>query len=73
MLNKSEVKSQTNLSEAIAYKTLTKVIVEQGTAANAARFDTVKNAERRLRRERRYSRNTGIPGGGWRVTSITSW
>ncbi len=72
MLNKPEYKSQTNLGEATACKSPTKVIVELGFAANAPRFGAVKKTERRLRHERRNSQSAGITGSNWRVTSITS-
>ena len=70
MLNNTEYKSQTNESyEDVDDQTLTKASIVERTAANAARFDQSSRAESRLRRERRYSRNTGLAVGGWRVTS----
>ncbi len=70
MLNNTEYKSQTGNSYKVVDKqTLTKASFVERTAANAARFDQSSSAERRLRRERRYSRNTGLAVGGWRVTS----
>ncbi len=70
MLNIAEYKSQTSAAnEVVDNQPLTRVIVEHRTAANAPRFDQVKSAQRRLRRERRYSRNTGLAAVGWRVTT----
>ena len=70
MLNNAEYESQTiTPNEVVDNQTLTEVVVEQRTAANAPRFDQVKSAQRRLRRERRYARNAGLAAGGWRVTT----
>lgn len=70
MLNKTEYISQTSTpNEVVDNQTLIKVSVEERTAANAPRFDQARSAERRLRRERRYRRNTGLAVGGWRVTT----
>ena len=70
MLSNIEYKSQMNTPiEVVESQTLIKLSVEQRSAANAPRFDQARSAERRLRRERRYSRNTGLSVGGWRVTT----
>ena len=69
MLNKIEYKSRTSTpNEVVDNQTLIKVSVEERTAANAPRFDQEMSARRR-RRERRYSRNTRLAVGGWRVTT----
>ena len=70
MLNNAEYKSQVNTPiEVVDSQTLFKFSVEERSAANAPRFDQTRSAERRLRRERRYSRNAGLSVGGWRVTT----
>ena len=70
MLNNTEYKSQTSAPiEVVDNQTLIKASVQERTAANAPRFNQARSAERRLRRERRYSRNTGLAVGGWRVTT----
>ena len=70
MLNNTQYKIQMDTPiEVVDSQTLIKVSVEERSAANAPRFDQARSAERRLRRERRYSRTTGLPVGGWRVTT----
>ena len=70
MLNNTEYKSQISSPEIVVdNQTVTDANIEARPAANAARFDQVRSLSRSVRRERRYSRNSGFTAGGWRLTS----
>lgn len=70
MLSNAEYNCQTNgLNEFVDNNSLTCVVAEHKTAANTPQFDQAGRAKRRLRRESQLSRNTGLAGAGWRVTS----
>ena len=70
MLNNTEYKSQPELlDELVENQALIGMNAEEGSAANASKFDQTKSDERRLRRERRYRRTRSLATVGWRVTS----
>ncbi len=69
MLNNTEYKSELHdLHESVDNQVLMSLGLTGVAAANAPHFDHEESAERRMRRERRCSRNTVSVAGGWHVS-----
>lgn len=70
MLNNTKHKIQTNdLHDMIDDQAVTRLHVEQKTAANAPLHNQKKGAKRSHRRQRRYAWNTSATTPGWRVST----
>jgi hypothetical protein len=70
MLNNTKNKIQTNdLHEMIEDQAVTRLCVDESTAANTPPRKQTEKAERSPRRHRRYAWNTGVTTSGWRVST----
>ena len=70
MLNNTKHKIQTSdLHEMIDDQAVTRLHVEEKTAANTSLRNQRKGVERSHRRHRRYAWNTGVTTSGWRVST----
>ena len=70
MLNNTEFKIQADdLQEMIDDRAVTRLRVEESSAANTPLCNQTERAERKHRRHRRYAWNTGVTRSGWRVST----
>ena len=70
MLNNTKNKIQANnLQEMIDDQAVTRLCVDESTAANTPLRNQTERAERSHRRHRRYAWNTGLTTSGWRVST----
>lgn len=69
MLNNTKHKSElSDLHEITGDELVTGLGVSNMAAANAGDFGPSESTQRRMRRERRMSRNAGLTAGRWRVS-----
>jgi hypothetical protein len=70
MLNNTKNKIQANnLQKMIDDQAVTRLSVDESTAANTPLRNQPEKAERSHRRHRRYAWNTGLTTSGWRVST----
>ena len=70
MLNNTKQKIQTSdIHEMIDDQAVTRLHVEEKTAANTPLRNQKESAKRSHRRHRRYAWNTGVTTSGWRVST----
>jgi len=69
MLNNTKHKSElSDLREITGDHLVTGLDISDMAAANSGDFSQSESAQRRMRRERRLSRNTGLTASRWRVS-----